>query len=96
MQEGLDLICYALDCICELADTVFYAVYDAVDDISAPLERLRCKVLDEADRSIEAVDNRVLDMGYRSPAPTTLQLRYQRASALPPSSCRRQAPCELP
>ena len=61
MQEALDLVCDTLDCISYLADTVLNAVHDAVDDVSAPLECLRCKPLDEADSGIEAVDYGALD-----------------------------------
>ena len=75
MQEGLDLVRHALDRICNLADTVLNAVDDTVDDVSAPLERLRCKVLDEVHRSIEAVFNSGF---YRSDL-----VRYSRFYAIP-------------
>ena len=40
---------------------LFDAADDTVNDVCAPLERLRCQPLDEADSGIKAAHNRVLN-----------------------------------
>lgn len=61
VQERTNFIRHAPDRIRHLSDAVLDAANDTVNDVCAPLERLRCKSLDEADGSIEAVDDGVLD-----------------------------------
>ena len=64
-EEGLDLIGYTGHSIAHCADSSLDTVYNAVDDVSTPLKGLSGQRFDPVDGGRKAVDDGILDVGYR-------------------------------